>query len=397
MTWLPSSDLAQRWLSIQEGRTQVCKAFWGAPSSLSRHWAGWLRFKEFCQLRGLSQCATDIHTLAEFASLFECEEDEGSADQPGGMPALRGSLAALRWLAKRAQIPSLREALGAPEMLGYASDCKSKSARKEAPPLPLVAVVHLEEVVRSTVWSEADRPMAGFLLTLTWASLRFGDGICTRPGNLFMTQDALLGESWHTKTSDRGMPFGVDGRGLLGGGNWCELYKALIDVWLSGMPAPEAAQVDFLMPSVSKPSLTGLAPVTYVAACVHMRRLLSEVEGITPEVYTLHSCKATVLSWALQLRLPEEDRAKQGHHRTRTSHSVGLYGRDDVAPMLWLQETVRTRIFDGWRPCSAQMRGARPPLAEPTVMLEAPTDTESDDEVPGSLGVAQELEVRACC
>ena len=103
--------------------------------------------------------------------------------------------------------------------------------------------------------------------------------------------------------------------------------------------------------------------------------------GVQPISYALHSCKATLLSWALQLRLPEEDRAKQRHHRSKTSHSVGLYGRDDVAQMLWVQNEIRCNTAQGCRPCCVQMRGALPPLEEPHVELQEATNSESDGEV----------------
>ena len=148
------------------------------------------------------------------------------------------------------------------------------------------------------------------------------------------------------------------------------------------------------MPAVDKAGRLSAGPISYVSACMHLRRILSEVSGVAPEQYTLHSCKATVLSWALQLRLPEGDRAKQGHHRSQSTHSVALYGRDDVVQMLWVQSQVRARILAGWRPCSAQLRGALPPLAEPELTLlgagpgtvaedsDQETVSSSDDEEP---------------
>ena len=59
---------------------------------------------------------------------------------------------------------------------------------------------------------------------------------------------------------------------------------------------------------------------------------------------------------------------------------VPLYGRDDVEPMLWLQREVQAAVLGGWRPCEVQMRGSLPPLPEPEVVLEAPTDSESETD-----------------
>ena len=46
-------------------------------------------------------------------------------------------------------------------------------------------------------------------------------------------------------------------------------------------------------------------------------------------------------------------------------HCAGLYGRDDVFQALKVQSCVLTRIRAGWRPMTAQRRGAEAPLAEP--------------------------------
>ena len=64
------------------------------------------------------------------------------------------------------------------------------------------------------------------------------------------------------------------------------------------------------------------------------RRCLALYGGVPPEHvggFSLHSCKATSLSWALQLGLPLELRAAQGHH-SLPSKSVQKYGRDDIWP-----------------------------------------------------------------
>ena len=103
-------------------------------------------------------------------------------------------------------------------------------------------------------------------------------------------------------------------RGLVGG-SWCSIFRQLLTEWLSLVPVKSQASIDFLLPSMNKLGSVRNQPYSYVEACMGLRRLLAEVEGVLLEAYTLHSCKATVLVWAMQLRLPEGDRAKQGHHR----------------------------------------------------------------------------------
>ena len=172
----------------------------------------------------------------------------------------------------------------------------------------------------------------------------------------------------------------------MGNENWGTLYKTLLHEWWSRKSNAPLTEFDFMMPSMYKSGKGQLEPISYVAACVRFRGILGEAEGVEADKYTLHSCKTTLLSRSLQLRLPESDRAKQGHHRTQMSHNVGLYGRDDVAQMIWLQDKIRTAILDGWRPANVQMRGALPPLDEPSVSLEPPTDSESDSELASSEG-----------
>ena len=176
------------------------------------------------------------------------------------------------------------------------------------------------------------------------------------------------------------MPFGIVGVGLLRGAGWCGIYVQLVSTWLSRLPVQARAGVDFLMPASSKSGVLSDRPISYVSACIYMRQLLAEVEGVSPEAYTLYSCKATVLSRALQLRLLENDRAKQGHHRGAGNRCVSLYGRDDVEPMLWFQKEVQESVLGGWRPHSMQMRGTLPPLLEHLVELEPQTDSESEAE-----------------
>ena len=84
--------------------------------------------------------------------------------------------------------------------------------------------------------------------------------------------------------------------------------------------------------------------------------------------YTLHSAKATVLSWMNQLLLSPSLRVKQGHHKV---DSVTLYGRDDVWLPLSGQRALRRALLLGWRPTTPRHRGGQHPLQEPQVFLPA--------------------------
>ena len=87
--------------------------------------------------------------------------------------------------------------------------------------------------------------------------------------------------------------------------------------------------------------------------------------------YTLHSMKATLLSFGPQLGtlVSDSDRLLQGHHQDQ-KQSLNLYGRDSVWGSLRYQQTVTAQIQQGWRPKTAQHRGGQFPLVEPTVVLE---------------------------
>ena len=90
---------------------------------------------------------------------------------------------------------------------------------------------------------------------------------------------------------------------------------------------------------------------------------------LDPAVFTIHSCKATLLSWSAQQAhlLTEEERLQQGHRRISAKGSLRLYSRDDVYPALRLQGLLREAILQGWRPSVPQHRGSQSALTEPRV------------------------------
>ena len=78
--------------------------------------------------------------------------------------------------------------------------------------------------------------------------------------------------------------------------------------------------------------------------------------------FTLHSLKVSLLSASAQLRMPEESRRLQGHHKLT---SVQFYSRDDTIQSLWLQRQIATHVQQGWRPPRPQARGSQPHTIEP--------------------------------
>ena len=102
--------------------------------------------------------------------------------------------------------------------------------------------------------------------------------------------------------------------------------------------------------------------------------------------YSLHSCKATVLSWLAQLDERPDVRLAQGHHSNPLLQSMTLYSRDSVFPALQAQSRLlslleldfdslhasggsgRLRTVSGWSPVAPQHRGGQQPFAEPPLL-----------------------------
>ena len=92
-------------------------------------------------------------------------------------------------------------------------------------------------------------------------------------------------------------------------------------------------------------------------------------QGLSSDHYTIHGLKCTLLSWACQLGLSEEDRRQHGKHKP-AQQSVSLYSRDDVMGSLRLQQQLVEQICRGWRPCTPLARGGQRPMIEPQFQLE---------------------------
>ena len=88
----------------------------------------------------------------------------------------------------------------------------------------------------------------------------------------------------------------------------------------------------------------------------------------------LHSLKVALLSASAQLRLPEESRRQQGHHRI---NSVQLCSRDNTIESLWVQSQIAAALIRGWRPTRPQSRGGQHPVFEPLFRVDAQPIPES--------------------
>ena len=190
----------------------------------------------------------------------------------------------------------------------------------------------------------------GFVLALVWAALRFLDGQRTSPFSFHSEDYALRGVCAETKSIDSGQPFGIMAAGVTAGASdpkWTQLWATTLRKWADEAVSRGAHRegLDFAMPDVlpagkrGEPEVLVARPMPYCVALARLRRTLQaswlgEVQ-LSPEQsrqYSMH-VKATTLSWAAQLNIPEPIWAAQGHLRQHGgSRSVRLYSRDDVFP-----------------------------------------------------------------
>ena len=224
--------------------------------------------------------------------------------------------------------------------------------------------------------------MLGSFLLITWSGLRFADAQRMNVDSLVFNGQELRGMVWRSKTMAAGHPFGVQASGLCSLGSFTWLYKFLRtwDELMDKLQIPRS-RCDFLIPTMSHDgSFATVEPLDYAGTTKIFRDMLltpwKQWQGPHPldklhMQYTLHSMKATLLSFGPQLGsiVSDSDRLLQGHHQD-PKQSLNLYGRDSVWGSLRYQQTVIAEIQKGWRPKTAQHRGGQFPMVEPTVTLE---------------------------
>ena len=104
------------------------------------------------------------------------------------------------------------------------------------------------------------------------------------------------------------------------------------------------------------------APMSYPQALVQTPWHSRSPAPVTSfEAGSLRSLKVSLLSATAQLRLSDEARRRQSHHKQQ---SVDLYGRDDAIDALWLQQQIALACSEGWRPSRPISRGGQAPTLE---------------------------------
>ena len=222
--------------------------------------------------------------------------------------------------------------------------------------------------------------MLGSFLCTAWSSLCFSDAQRLNVGSLVLTDHELRGMVWRSKTRSNGHPFGIVSSGICSTGSFTWLVKFL-RTWDTLLADSSISTCDFLIPDLSEDGKwLSHEPLDYASALKIFRRFLQtpwkSFSGKHPLEdmqlnYTLHSLKATLLSFGPQLgpAVDPDDRLQQGHHADPRK-SLHLYERDSVWGSLRYQQTVVSKIREGFRPKTAQHRGGQSPLIEPPVVVE---------------------------
>ena len=272
---------------------------------------------------------------------------------------ISNALKALRWAAKafHLRLPDLYGGL----LLGVES--RVLSDRKEALPLPIFILAAWERFLLSEEGETGFRLFIGGLLVAANASLRFSDCQHVLWSSLQAGRDCLRAISYRTKSSRRGMPFGLVSCGFYGDPaayyhSWVCKYLYLLGCeWdliteRFGETVPDA--LFFLSDD------TEWRPMSYAQA-------LSAFRGAPPHEagnYTLHSLKTSLLASLAQLQVSFKKRGLQGHHRSSANGCVLLYSRDDVHGALSLQQMFWDKVRSGWLPLTPQARGGLHPAKQ---------------------------------
>ena len=306
--------------------------------------------------------------LVHLVDLLRACESSKLEDRSSVRVAPRPMLKALSWLARIGQIESLASLHSNPLARAFASP-QQPQERKEALPLPLAILASWERKVCAADCTHNLRITLGSFLLAAHTSMRFGDIQRIKIKEISLTQHALRGSCWATKTTKLGQPwactlFGLTGRGAQSSWviKWLESLSEAVTQSISepfSLPEP-----DFIMPvfacidDTTHPQFSGPLPYTQALSLLRWAaqvpwepRTSACLNSDEAQAHTLHSLKVALLSASAQLRLPEQ----QGHHRI---NSAQLYSRDDTIESLW-------------RPTRPQSRGGQHPVIEPLFRVDA--------------------------
>lgn len=317
-----------------------------APSTLRRHLSGWRLWVAFCSLHNWQPGSPSMPALLDFLDSLSvgARQDRGACRKRNAL----GVLSAMTFAAAKLSLQNLQNLLGEPLIQSWKNGNKWRRGRvKEAMPVPFSALQRLEHEVARV--NGDDKILLCAILLMAWGSLRWSDIQRLDLQSISCDAFSVRGWCWRTKSSSRGMPWGILRSGCAAS-NWGDVLFSVVRELREQQPAR-----DFLVAWMGK-------PMPYAMMLAQFRRCLMLVAGLEHDVackLTLHSLKCTLLSWALQCKIDPVERAAQGHHRYQgASQCVQRYGRDDVAPQLSCQAQILAALRKGWRPGIPVLRGA---------------------------------------
>ena len=336
-----------------------------APSTAMKYLTGIKHFFQLCEdlhLDWISMTAIQLADLLLVSSLSKSSDPSAV----GGKHLIK----AMRWLSKTAGVSVLN--IFYDKIISSFLNTKKPSDRQETCPLMLHSVVHFERRILQQQASDNEILFLGACLLTCWGGLRFADSQRLPLKSFVLSESCLRGTCSRVKTSHKGQPFGLQSQGFLSHGSfdWVFKYLQILDeIWYKS----DVEELDCIFIQWHDESIHILS----YAEALHLLRYYLRCPwsknpiDLPMQSYTLHSLKSTFLAWSAQLpsEITPEERHIQGHHAMPQS-SMRRYSRDDVFLQLRLQRTVRAKVLSGWRPETAQHRGAQRPLQELSVQVE---------------------------
>ena len=365
------SDVLQQ-LSMSKFQDEHAERFLNqfAATTLVRYISAILQFVRICQDM---QVSLDQLSEATFADLLICGSLARRADGTGPKSSI--TIKAVRWAFTHLGVKVFACAYGS--MITSFSKQKIPSDRRESLPLPLFIIAKWERRVLQSQASSKEIIILGGLLLICWSGLRFSDAQRSHLSTWQLDQSSLRGLTWRAKTCNTSTPFGVTLAGLLSRGSltWIHRFLQTLESLYAGQ---DSHVIDFTIPAFHQAEVPTqpFEAMSYSEALCYMRFYMQLpwsgnplATQVNTSSYSVHGLKTTLLSWAAQANLPEEDRRLHGKHKASQT-SVQLYSRDDILGSLRLQNALIQRIQQNWRPATPLARGGQLPLAEPQFALE---------------------------
>ena len=207
----------------------------------------------------------------------------------------------------------------------------NKAQLKQAIPLTTDIVYALEQLM-FRLREVHHAAICGHLLFCIYSCARFADTLYLSDLEINNAGELWLIEAFSKKykmgvseKKSRFLPLVALGRGLFNGGVWgCKWFEARAAAGLpSSVTMPGWSELGQCW--LTRPMATGEA-VTFLREFITMCGV-----GSTAHLYTCHSAKATVLSWAAKSNMMDfESRRLLGHHLAPGAASVLTYARDEM-------------------------------------------------------------------